>query len=910
MMNPRLLIVSVILTLCFVRVFAQGNKESLRHGYEFKHEQELFDRASYEMERGADPRTGVIPSNISEQERSFIQQLRNSSTSPTIQSGFWDFRSIGPGNIGGRTRAFGVDYSNPLVMLAGGVTGGMWRSVDGGETWSRVSPVTDVLNVSCIAQHPSIPSVWYAGTGEVLSTTERRSTTLLRTISTGSGVYKSEDYGVSWKRITPYFSSEYNSLMIDFQGIWSVVPAGSSDTNELYVACTGGIYAYNGSTFSRVLGDTVRKSFNTEIAATPSGTVWYAACGATDAGTAPTTYGVWRRNESGVWKSITPPSFPSAVRRFRLAVSSSNPNVVYVFTQSPSSYANRYTSFSSVLTLWRYTDDGNGTGKWENRKAWLDSTRLNTLAGYALTMVVHPDNDSIVVIAGTDAYLSASGFAKANDAVHLGGYPYVVEPGRLHPDIHHLSFSRTKPYKLFSAGDGGLGYTLEWMKENGYWRTLNNGYNVTQAYHASQDHFVTSDSIVTVSLQDNSNYITMSPGSGRGWTHCGGGDGTCTAVMPGASLVFASSQYASVYAFTMNDGVPDYTAFDSPRAADTIATQFVNTFMLVRRRALLDTVLVMPVGGRLFFFPKIWRAYEQVNYRSSWVEVPGIGAVVTGGARISALGRSEFEDALVYAGTTTGTVFSVSLKNPTVVTALPVLPVKGFVSSVDGDDDGNIVATLSNYNVRSVFLLTRGAAAWRDISDELERGADTLGWGPSVRCCRFVTHPVTGSKYLLAGTSTGLFAREMIDTLLMPWKWIAVSTIGNAMVESIDVRHIDSRIIIGTQGIGVLESVLNDDTNGVDTSAFQIVRLDDPYPNPAREACFIKYSIPSDGHVKLRIFNAQGALISTIIDEFEAAGMHVVELDRSAFATKSQGAYYIKLEAAGTAVSKLLTLVR
>jgi len=65
---------------------------------------------------------------------------------------------------------------------------------------------------------------------------------------------------------------------------------------------------------------------------------------------------------------------------------------------------------------------------------------------------------------------------------------------------------------------------------------------VTQAYHASQDHFVVRDSIVSVSLQDNSNYITNSPGSDRGWTHCGGGDGTCTAVMPDASLIFASSQ--------------------------------------------------------------------------------------------------------------------------------------------------------------------------------------------------------------------------------------------------------------------------------------------------------------------------------------------------------------------------------
>ncbi|MFM8473935.1 MAG: hypothetical protein ACKOBV_10500, partial [Candidatus Kapaibacterium sp.] len=697
----------------------------------------------------------------------------------------------------------------------------------------------------------------------------------------------------------------------DFQGVWAVVPAGPSDPNEVYVACTGGIYAYDGSRFLRVLGDTVRRSFNTEIVTAPDRSVWYAACSATDEGTAPSTYGVWRRDAAGDWKNITPPKFPSAIRRFRLAISPSNPKVVYLFTQSPSSYANRYLSFSSILTLWRYTDDGKGSGMWENRKAWLDSTQMNTLAGYALTLAVHPENDSLVVIAGTDAYLSASGFAKANDAVHLGGYPYIVEPGRLHPDIHHLSFSVSTPYVLYSAGDGGLAYTSEWRKADGYWRTLNNGYNVTQAYHASQDHFRVRDSIVSVSLQDNSNYITTSPGSDRGWTHCGGGDGTCTAIMPDASLIFASSQYASVYAFRLNAGEPDYTGFDAPLAADSVSAQFVNMFLLVQRSARRDTVLVMPVGNRLFFFPQLSRAYEQVSYRRGWVEVPGLVPQMPSGARISALGMSLADDATVLAGTTSGKVFRVSLADvQPVVIALPDLPVKGFVSSLDGDEDGNIVVALSNYNVRSVFLLMRGASAWRDISDELEQGSDTLGWGPGVRACRFVTHPVTGVRYLLAGTTVGLFAREMDNDVLSPWKWTAVSTIGNAIVESIDVRHADSRIIIGTHGAGVYESILKDDTNGVDTSASPTLRFDDPYPNPVREACFLRYDIPADAHVRLRMFDARGSVVAILVDGKETAGAHVIELDRSSFLSKAQGTYYFKLEAAGRSISKTVSFVR
>lgn len=888
---------------------AGSNKKQFER--EFKHENDLYERARMERERSADPATGEIPSNVYEQQRTFIEHLRSTNGRAAIQSSSIGFRSIGPGNIGGRTRAFAVDYSNPRVMIAGGVTGGMWRSIDAGETWARVSPSGDLLNVSCIAQHPTDPAVWYAGTGEVLSTTERRTTMLLRTISTGSGIYKSTDNGITWNRITPLISNEYNSLKTDLQGVWAVVPAAAGSGVEVFAACYGGIYAISGTSVTPVLIDTLKPSFNTEITCTPNRSVWYAGCGATDDGSAPSTYGVWRRDESGKWANITPTVFPKLARRFRIAVSPSNPSVVYVFTQTPSSYPNRFISFGSQLSLWRYTDDGKGTGKWESRKAWLDSTQLNTLAGYALTLTVHPENDSMVFIAGTDAYMSKSGFAVANDAVHLGGYPYIVAPGRLHPDIHHLGFSTTKPYLLYAAGDGGLSYTSEWNKEDGYWRTLNNGYNVTQAYHASQDHFDVRDSMVSVSLQDNSNYITTAPGSGRGWTHCGGGDGTCTAVMPGASLIFASSQYASVYAFTLSNGNIEYTGFDAPLAADSLSAQFVNTFFLLPRLTRNDTVLVMPVANRLFYFAPLFRAFEQASYRRLWMEAAQMGPLVSGGSRISALGRSRYEDATVLAGTTAGAVFSVSLQTLVpVVTQLPALPVKGFVSSLDQDEDGNIVVSLSNYNVRSVFMLAPGASAWKDISDNLEGGQDTLGWGPSVRSCRFYTHPLNGKRFVLAGTSGGLFAREILAADMTPWTWIAASTIGNAMVESIDIRHADGRIIVGTQGAGVYESVLIDDTNGVDTNLVQLLEFDDPYPNPVAEACFLRYRIPDAGQVRIRLFDALGGRVMTLADGMENAGAHVIELDRSQFGAISQGAYYVKMEYGSQAITKMLTLVR
>ena len=50
--------------------------------------------------------------------------------------GTW--QSLGPGNVGGRTRALIIDPTNPSVMYAAGVAGGIWKSTNGGASWSAL----------------------------------------------------------------------------------------------------------------------------------------------------------------------------------------------------------------------------------------------------------------------------------------------------------------------------------------------------------------------------------------------------------------------------------------------------------------------------------------------------------------------------------------------------------------------------------------------------------------------------------------------------------------------------------------------------------------------------------------------------------------------------------------------------
>lgn len=60
---------------------------------------------------------------------------------------------MGPDNVGGRTRTITIDPSDPSgnTLWAGGVTGGLWKSLDGANTWENVAGFNENLIVSSIA---------------------------------------------------------------------------------------------------------------------------------------------------------------------------------------------------------------------------------------------------------------------------------------------------------------------------------------------------------------------------------------------------------------------------------------------------------------------------------------------------------------------------------------------------------------------------------------------------------------------------------------------------------------------------------------------------------------------------------------------------------------------------------------
>jgi PA domain/Secretion system C-terminal sorting domain len=102
----------------------------------------------------------------------------------------------GPNNVGGRTKALMFDptVASGNAVVAGGVSGGLWKNADitsAATVWQRVTTFPEHINVQNITVDPNNSSTWYVGTGESYVAGDVN----------GNGIWKTTDAGASWTRV-------------------------------------------------------------------------------------------------------------------------------------------------------------------------------------------------------------------------------------------------------------------------------------------------------------------------------------------------------------------------------------------------------------------------------------------------------------------------------------------------------------------------------------------------------------------------------------------------------------------------------------------------------------------------------------------------------------------------------------
>lgn len=116
-------------------------------------------------------------------------------------------RSIGPSGMSGRIGAVDFVEANPGIIYVGAATGGLWKTTNGGVTWTPIMDSLPAASIGAVQVNQANPDVVWIGTGE----RGRRNSAGI-----GTGVYKSLDAGRSWRRVPGLDNTgAVNDIVID-----------------------------------------------------------------------------------------------------------------------------------------------------------------------------------------------------------------------------------------------------------------------------------------------------------------------------------------------------------------------------------------------------------------------------------------------------------------------------------------------------------------------------------------------------------------------------------------------------------------------------------------------------------------------------------------------------------------------
>src|SRR5436189_773039 len=168
----------------------------------------------------AKPDAAKRPEQASEDE----SKPRDPMSTPTFNG--LKFRSIGPAFTSGRVIGFAVEPNNPSHFFVASASGGVWKTVNDGTTWIPVFDREGSYSIGAIALDPKNPLTVWVGTGENNSQ---------RSVSYGSGLYRSDDGGKTLKNVGLKTSGNIGRMAM-----------GPKDSNIIYVAAQGPLWGPGG----------------------------------------------------------------------------------------------------------------------------------------------------------------------------------------------------------------------------------------------------------------------------------------------------------------------------------------------------------------------------------------------------------------------------------------------------------------------------------------------------------------------------------------------------------------------------------------------------------------------------------------------------------------------------------------
>lgn len=676
------------------------------------------------------------------------------------------WKERGPDNIGGRTRALLWDPndSNNKRVFAAGVTGGIWVNdnvLDSNSSWRAVNDFLSSIAVNTLTADPTDSQVFYAGTGEgwFNSSSVR-----------GIGVFKSVDAGKTWSLLPSTTGSDFayvQKLEITPSGTIIIATRATNATD-------GGIFRStdDGVTFTRVLN-----SRGADIEIATNGDI-YASRGIFSTGT------IFKSVNDGVdWTDVTPPGGNSP-GRIEIAVAPSNTNIVYAMahdrTDNTIDWVQKSTDAGATwtnLTIPQHNDGCDPT--------LTDITRNQ--AWYDLILAVSPTNPDVVIAGGVDLARTDDG---GQSWTQISEWTNCSSIENVHADHHNIVFRPGHPNEAIFGTDGGIYYSPNAsIAKNPTFETRDKNFTTTQFYSVATDNIANSDYYIG-GAQDNGSIQLRSDLNFSG-VEVFGGDGAFTHVDQTDRTYQLTSSQNGRSAHSTNGGA-------SFRRLQTLGTgnfinqsDYDNSTGILYSTAANDEIAI--ITGLKTTTPSAERAIS----------------IDIGGRQISAIRANANTPNRIFIGTEGGRIYRIDDANETtpIVTEITSnITSVGNVSSIDiGSSDLELIATLSNFGVISVWYSLDGGSSWIS-KDEFSYGLPDIP-------IRWALFNPNNTKQVLLATELGVWSTNDITAINPGWE-PSNEGLANVRCDMIQYRPADGMIVVATHGRGFFTSNIfaNDDT--------------------------------------------------------------------------------------------------
>ena len=425
-----------------------------------------------------------------------LNNLQWSSIGPSgIISGF----PVHWGEMSGRIRGLAVDPTNPNIVYVGVASGGIWKTTDGGASWTNVGDNLASLTYGAIAIDPANPNVVYAGAGEIMFN-------FSPFIYEGQGLYKTTDGGVTWNQITSGFGSPthfgdlevspHNSNVV-FAALGSGYWYRGNLSNEGIWRSTDGGMSWSKTLFVIDAFDVIVHPSNS--------TLVYASAGGGVGGS-----GFYISFDGGINWTQSNTGLPSAntILRMQISLCNSSPSTIYglIYDNSgtPKTYKSTNGGFSWVQISAGTPLGGNYGGGWVDQ-GWYD-----------LCIAVNPSNANQVFVGNVELHQATDGFNFSPKRITGGSSAWDCPT---HTDLHRIVFAPSNNNFVYIACDGGIYKSTDGGNN---WASANNGITSIQFYRLAS-HPTNHDTLIG-GAQDNGNFRTLNCGS-TAWNFTTTGDG-------------------------------------------------------------------------------------------------------------------------------------------------------------------------------------------------------------------------------------------------------------------------------------------------------------------------------------------------------------------------------------------------